>query len=309
MSRNLRDSDSAAACLMGGPGMPRFLGDRREAETDTRRSHVRMEQSWSGESTRQGTAQPACGCRNQEEAWDSAPGQPQKEPTLPTRDLRLQLLKALLGIGAVHRLAHFARSSDVRRHPDGVSVVLALQSPPPRALQAEGSRAEVPAQAEGPSTVAALPRPVAGQDGGSRCVAHLVRGPWENRLVLGIPWALTFLPFKPANPPPRAGQQEPCRGGGGQQARRRRAGHETGAAGGPGGRPACKLEPLSGDSAGLSGPSAAHFSSFLSQPLLAGAVALSSPQPHPRRKPDPPGPRGAEGPWSCLVCGVAVPGG
>nr|CAI9690227.1 unnamed protein product [Rangifer tarandus platyrhynchus] len=277
MSRNLRDSDSAAACLMGGPGMPRFLGDRREAETDTRRSHVRMEQSWSGESTRQGTAQPACGCRNQEEAWDSAPGQPQKEPTLPTRDLRLQLLKALLGIGAVHRLAHFARSSDVRRHPDGVSVVLAS--------------------------------PVAGQDGGSRCVAHLVRGPWENRLVLGIPWALTFLPFKPANPPPRAGQQEPCRGGGGQQARRRRAGHETGAAGGPGGRPACKLEPLSGDSAGLSGPSAAHFSSFLSQPLLAGAVALSSPQPHPRRKPDPPGPRGAEGPWSCLVCGVAVPGG
>ncbi|CAM9367015.1 unnamed protein product [Rangifer tarandus platyrhynchus] len=66
--------------------------------------------------------------------------------------------RALLGIGAVHRLAHFARSSDVRRHPDGVSVVLALQSPPPRALQAEGSRAEVPAQAEGPSTVAALPR-------------------------------------------------------------------------------------------------------------------------------------------------------
>lgn len=32
--------------------------------------------------------------------------------------------QVLLGIGAVHRLAHFARSSDVRRHPDGVSVVL-----------------------------------------------------------------------------------------------------------------------------------------------------------------------------------------
>lgn len=34
------------------------------------------------------------GHRNQEKAWDSAPGQPQEEPTLPTRDLRLWLLNA-----------------------------------------------------------------------------------------------------------------------------------------------------------------------------------------------------------------------
>ena len=31
---------------------------------------------------------------NQEKAWDSAPGQPQEEPTLLTRDLRLRLLNA-----------------------------------------------------------------------------------------------------------------------------------------------------------------------------------------------------------------------
>ena len=32
--------------------------------------------------------------------------------------------QALLGVRAAHQLAHFARSSNVRRHPDRVSVVL-----------------------------------------------------------------------------------------------------------------------------------------------------------------------------------------
>ena len=50
---------------------------------------------------------------------------------------------------------------------------------------------------------------------------------------------------------------------------------------GSGNAPMYKLQPLSGDSEGLSGPSAAHCCSLLSHPLLVDTVALNSPHPHP----------------------------
>lgn len=55
-----------------------------------------------------------------------------------------------------------------------------------------------------PAAVCTSVSPVAGQDGGSRCVAHVVRGPWESPLlpVSPGPWPSSPSSFPPNTPRP-----------------------------------------------------------------------------------------------------------